>query len=53
MNFSSNVIDNSNDKTNFPHKLLIDRPVSRLCKTCAYNSSVNIKVSGTPLSKIV
>ena len=31
-NLLSNVTDNSNDKTNFVHKLLTDRQVSRLRK---------------------
>ena len=50
---SSNVIDNSNDKCNFPHKLLItDTRVSRLRKSFAKNASVNIKLSKTQLHKI-
>ena len=34
LNLSSNVVGDSNDQTNFPHKLLLtDRKVSRLCKS--------------------
>ena len=41
-------------KSNFPHKLLlIDTQVSRLHRTFANNSSGNVKLSRTPLSKIV
>ena len=45
---------NSDDETNFPHKLLLtNRQFANLRKTFANNSSVNIKPSKTPLSKIV
>ena len=48
------MIGNSNDETNFPHNLLLtDRHVSQLCKTFASNSSDNMKLSKTQLSKIV
>ena len=41
----SNVINNSNDETNFPYKLsLTNRQVSRLRKAFANNSSANIKL---------
>ena len=54
LNLSSNVIGDSNDETNFPHKLLLtDRQVSKLCKAFANNSSANIKLSKTQISKIV
>ena len=44
LNLSSNGIGNSNDETNFPHKLLLSNTqVSRLPKTFANNSSTNIK----------
>ena len=37
---SINIIGNTTDKTNFPHKLLLtNEQVSRLCKAFAYNSS--------------
>ena len=53
LSFSSNVIGGSNEETNFPHKtLLTDRKVSKLCKNFANNSSANIKLSKTQLSKI-
>ena len=36
LNFSSNLIENSDDKTNFPHKLLlIDMQVSKTLKAFA------------------
>ena len=49
LRFSSNMIDNSNDEINFPHKLLLltNRQVVNLCKAFANNSSVNIKLSKT------
>ena len=49
---SSNII--SNDETNFPHKLLLtDRQVSSLRKSFANNSSTDIKLSKTQLSKMI
>ena len=54
LNLSSNLTGNSNDKTNFLHKLLLnDTQVSKICKAFANGSSVNIKFSKTQLSKIV
>ena len=51
---SSNVVGDSNDENNFPHKLLSpNTQVSRLCKAFANGSSANIKFSKTKLSKIV
>ena len=48
LNFSSNVIDNFNDESNFSHKLLLtNTQVSRLCKAIANGSSANIKLSKT------
>ena len=48
------MIGNSNDETNFPHKLsLTDTQVSRLRNDCANNLSADIKSSKTKLSKIV
>ena len=45
-NLSSNLFSNSNDETNFAHKLLItNTQVSRLRKAFANNSSANIKLS--------
>ena len=43
--------DNEN---NFPHKLLLaNTQVSNLCKAVANNSSANIKLSKTQLSKLI
>ena len=54
LRLSSNMIGNSDDETNFPHKLLLtNRQVANLRKAFANNSSVNIKLSKTHLSKIV
>ena len=53
-NLSSNVISNSYDEINFPHKLsLTNTKVSRLRKPFANNSSANTKLSKTQLPKIV
>ena len=52
LNLSSNVTGNSNDETNFPHKSLLNNTqVSRLPKAFANNSSANITLSKTQLSK--
>ena len=46
------MIGDSNDKTNFPHEILLtDRQVSNIHK--ANNSSVSIKFSKTQLSKMI
>ena len=43
-----------NNETNFPHELLLtDRQVSNICKAFANNSSIDIKLSKTQLSKII
>ena len=48
LNSSSNVVRDSNDENNFPHKLLLtNTQVSRLCKAFANNSSANVKLSTT------
>ena len=53
MKTSANVIGDSNDKNNFPHKLLLTNThVSRLCKPSANNFSANMKLSKTQLHKI-
>ena len=45
------MIGNSDDETNFPHKLLLtNRQVANLRKTFANNSSANIKLSKTHFS---
>ena len=44
----------SNDKTNFPHELILTgRQVSSIRKAFAYNSSADIKFSKTQLSKMI
>ena len=51
---SLNMIGDSNDKTNFPHELLLtNRQVSSVCKAFANNSSVDIKFSKAQLSKMI
>ena len=52
LNSSSNVVRDSNDENNFPHKLLLtNTQVSRLCKAFANNSSANVKLSTTTTKK--
>ena len=54
LRLSSNMIGDSNDKANFPHELLLtDRQVSSIRKAFANNSSINIKLSKTQLSKMI
>ena len=49
-----NLIGNSNDEINFPHKsLLTDTQVSNIRKAFPNGSSANIKFSKTQFSKIV
>ena len=51
---SPSIIDDSNDKGNFPHELfLTDRQVSSIRKAFSNNSSVDIKFSKTHLSKMI
>ena len=53
MTLSLNVVGDSNDENNFPHKLLlINTQVSKLRKAFANGSSANIKLSKTQLHKI-
>ena len=48
------MIGDSNDKTNFPHELLlIGRQVSSICKAFANNSAVDTKFSKTQLPKMI
>ena len=48
------MVGNSNDNTNFPHKLLLtDRQVTNIRKAFAKNTSTDIKLSKTQLSKII
>ena len=50
---SSNVVGDSDDKNNFPHKLLLtNTQVSRLRKVQANDSSANTKLSKTQLHEI-
>ena len=49
----SNMNGNSDNKINFPHKLLTNRQVAILCKVFANNSSTDIKLSKTQLSKMM
>ena len=50
----SNVIGNSDDKSNFSHELLLtNRQVASLRKAFPNNSSTNIKLSKTHLSKMI
>ena len=54
LRLSRNMIGDSNDKTNFPHELLLtDRQVSSICKAFANNSSVDIKFLKTQLSNMI
>ena len=54
LNLSSNMIGNSNDKNNFPHKLfLADTQVSRLCKVFANGWSAKIKFLKTQFFKLI
>ena len=49
----SNMIGNSNDNTNFPHELLLtNRQVANICKAFAKNTSTDIKLPNTQLSKM-
>ena len=51
---SPNMIDDFNDKGNFPYELLLtDRQVSSIRKAFANNSSVDIKYSKTQLSIMI
>ena len=51
LKLSSNVVGDSNDEINFPHKLLLTR-LLRLRKAFANGSLANIKLSKTWLLKI-
>ena len=54
LNLLPNLIENSKDETNFPHKLLLtERQVSKIHKAFSNGSSGDIKFSKTQLSKIV
>ena len=48
------MIGNSDDETNFPHKLLLtNRQVANLSKAFANHTSTDIKLSKTQLSKMI
>ena len=50
LRLSLNIIGNSDDETNFHHKLLLtNRQVADLCKAFANYSSTDIKLSKTQL----
>ena len=52
LRLSSNII--GDNESNFPHNLLLtDRQVSNIRKAFADNSSADIKLSKTQLSKII
>ena len=54
LRLSSNMIDKSDDETNFPHKLLLtNRQVANLRKAFANYLSTDIKLSKTQLSKMI
>ena len=47
----SKTIGNSDDETNFPHKLLLtNRQVANLCKAFANHTSTDIKLPNTQLT---
>ena len=48
------MVTNSNDNTNFPHELLLtNRQVANIRKAFAKNTSIDIKLSKTQLSKMI
>ena len=54
LRLSSNMIGNSDDETNFPHKLfLTNRQVANLRKTFGKHTSTDFKLSKTQLSKMI
>ena len=55
LRLSSHIISNSNDKTDFPHELLLTNgtKVPSLPKAFANNLSTKIKLSKTQLSKVI
>ena len=53
LRISSGMVGNSNDNTNFPHKLLLtDRQVANIRKVFADNLSTDVKFSKTQLLKM-
>ena len=54
LRLSSNMVGSSNDNTNFPHELLLtNRQVANIRKAFAKNTSIDIKLSKTQLSKMI
>ena len=54
LRLSSNMVGNSDDETNLPHKLLLtNRQVANLRKAFGNYSSADIKLSKTQLSKMI
>ena len=54
LRLSSNMIGNSSDEANLPHKLLVtNRQVANLRRSFANYSSSDIKLSKTQLSKMI
>ena len=54
LRISSNMVDNSNVNTNFPHELLLtNRQVANIRKAFANHLSTDIKLSKTQLSKVI
>ena len=54
LRISSNTVSNSNDNTNFPHELLLtNRQVANIRKAFAKNTSIDIILSKTQLSKMI
>ena len=53
LRLSSNMIGNSDDETNFLHKLLLtNRQIANLCKAFANHTTTDIKLSKAQLTKI-
>ena len=53
LRLSSNMVGNSNNETNFPHKLLLtNRQILSLRKAFANHTSVDIKLSKAQLTKM-
>ena len=54
LRISSNMVGNSNDNTNIPHELLLtNTQVANIRKDFAKNTSADIKLSKTQLSKMI
>ena len=54
LRLSSNMIYNSDDEANFPHKLLLtNRQVANLRKAFTNHTSTDITLSKTQLSKMI